>query len=55
VCEVCGLDSRDSGVFSLVDSFEDGNTPLDCRSGGEFLDQLSHCHLIKKGSVPLNQ
>jgi hypothetical protein len=36
----------------VVVSCEHGNQPLGLIKGGEFLEQLSNYHVIKKDSVP---
>jgi hypothetical protein len=38
----------------MVGCCEHGNEPLGSIKGGEFLDYLSNCQLLKKDSAPWN-
>jgi hypothetical protein len=48
---MCGLDSSGTGWGPVVGFCEHGNKPLASMKGGEFLDQLSDCWLLKKDSA----
>jgi len=50
--EVGGLDSSDLRQRQVQISCEYSNEPSGSVNGGEFLDQLSNCYLLKKDSVP---
>jgi len=50
----CGLDSNRSGHGPVADFCELDTEPSGFIKGGEFLDYLSECRLIKKDSDPGN-
>jgi len=47
----CRLDASVSGYGPVMNSVEYGNEPLDSTKGGNFLDYLSDCKLLKKDST----
>jgi hypothetical protein len=49
---VCGLNLYGLGYESVADCCENDNESLGSIKGGEFLDQLSDCHLLNKYFVP---
>jgi hypothetical protein len=44
----CGLDSSGSGEGQVMASCKCGNGPSGSIKGGEFLDLLNDCNLLKK-------
>jgi len=48
----CGLDISGSGSGSMAGSRDNGNESLGSVKGGEILDWLSDCKLLKKDSAP---
>jgi len=49
---VCGLDSSDSGYGPVPVCCEHGTETWGSIKGGEFLDWLINCQLLKKDSAP---
>jgi hypothetical protein len=48
----CGLDASGSGQGTVLRSCEHGNEPSSSIKGGEFIDSLSACQLLKNDSAP---
>jgi len=48
----CGLDTSGSGLGPVAGCCEHGNEPSGSVKGGELLDWLRDCQLLKKDSVP---